>query len=533
MGRVMRRLVPTLVAAFSSLALAAPAWAVILYVNPSATQAEVDGKVASLAPGDELVFASGDYSGITLQLQLQGTAQAPITIRGAFPGPRPRIIANADLFQEPVRFLSGSSHVIIEQLHLTMTGSLTQSGVRFDDDVHDVTIRCNEISDINGIGIDLELKNDVHDILFEDNHVHHTGMNVSDPNNAGSGFSAGAFSGSTSVTGVHDLVLRGNVVHDTQGQDGNCMRFLYGVYDSIMQDNVVYACPRGATGTSPYALLSVGTGAAWSGDLTQNNILRRNLVVDSIGPVPGTSYVAIYAGSGTTVANNVVVNADHGIVARPEGVPMRNLRVNHNTVYGAEEEAFSMIADGADSTVIVANNVFLTSSPAAFGYRFLANGGVPVIESNYYTGSDLAELPASAMAVLTASLAETFVNASGSIPGADFMPLPTGPLVDVGSNVVSATKDFDQAPRPFGSARDIGAYEWRTDLSDHRALDLGPPACTSAPPQVPGLGGPSLVVLAFVHGVLGWLALLRRRAGRLAAARRGSPSDAPPAFGPG
>ena len=94
-------------------------------IDPAMSQSAIDAAIASLAPGDTLLVAPGDYQGITLSLTLTGTVDAPITIRGD--GGRPRIIANADAYQEAVRIHPGSAYLVLESLQLTMTGTDVQA----------------------------------------------------------------------------------------------------------------------------------------------------------------------------------------------------------------------------------------------------------------------------------------------------------------------------------------------------------------------------------------------------------------------
>jgi hypothetical protein len=57
-------------------------------------------------------------------------------------------------------------------------------------------------------------------------------------------------------------VVRHNLVHDNVGQEGDCLKFMYGVYASIFEDNVMYNCPRGvSTESENYGITSYGSGA--------------------------------------------------------------------------------------------------------------------------------------------------------------------------------------------------------------------------------------------------------------------------------
>lgn len=478
--------------ALALVTISLPALGADVPVDSSMSQGDINAAIASLAPGDTLLVGLGDYQGITLDLTLTGTAEAPITVRGD--GGRPRIIANADGYQEAVRIRPGSAYLVLESLELTMTGTDVQAGIYFDDGVHDITIRDCEIHHVTGIGIQIQTRNDVHDVLVESSHIHHTGENLESGSNGGQAFTAGGFDAGSATTGVYHLGLRHNLIHDTRGQEGDCLKFMYGVYASVMEDNVLYNCPRGVAQEENYGVTSYGSGVGHYQNAADNNLIRRNLLVGTAGVQDGERNVAIYAGPGTLVENNLVITADIGIAARleSEASALRNLVVVHNTVFDVTDHAFSIRStDSADSSVIVANNAFFTGNDTAFGYRWPEAIGGTVAEANYYTGQDYAEVGEPAMIRLSGTEASAFVALSSSVPGADFMPAAGGPLVDVGSSVAGTTDDFDLAARPVNAGPDVGAYELRDDLSDHWAitLDVKGSSGTGGFGAGPGTGG--------------------------------------------
>lgn len=428
-----------------------------------------------------LTVALGEYPGRELDLQtsggagIAGTAAAPITIRGARGpnGERPHIVADTDAYQEAVRIRPGCQYLVLEGLHLSAVGSDVQAGIYVDDGVDHVTIRDVEISDVTGIGIQIQTRDDVHDLLVEDSLIHHTGTNTSSGTNGGQGFTAGGFTAATATTGVHHLVLRHNVVHDTRGQEGDCMKFMYGVYASTMEDNVMYDCPRGVAQAENYGITSYGSGAAHYTNAADDNVLRRNLLFRTGGTHAGEKNVAIYAGPGTVVENNVVVDTDIGIAARleDEATDMRNLRVVNNTVYRTTDHAFSIRGCAtADSSVVVVNNVFAAVVSGAFGYRMPDPTGAMLAAQNRYQGADYGEASPPVMIPITVPLDTVFASPGSVGANTDFMPLAGSVLVDTGTSTSAASDDYDGATRPSGSAPDVGAYELRADLSDHAAL---------------------------------------------------------------
>jgi len=450
-------------------------------IDPSMSQAEVDSVVHALVAGDVLTVALGDYPGRELDLRttggagLVGTQASPITIRGERgpSGERPHLIADTDAFQEAVRIRTGCAFIVLEGLHLSAVGADVQAGIYFDDGVHDITIRDSEISDVTGIGIQIQTRDDVHHVVVVDTEIHHTGTNTSSGSNGGQAFTAGGFTSDGATTGVHHLVLRHNLVHDTRGQEGDCAKFMYGVYASVMEDNVFYDCPRGVAQDENYGITSYGSGVGHFTDAADDNVLRRNLLFRTEGTGANETNVAIYAGPGTVVENNLVVDADIGIAARleDEANVMRNLRVVNNTVYGTSDHAFSIRGcAGADASVVVANNVFAAVRPGAFGYRMPDPLGAMRAEQNHVQGEDYGEASAPVVIAISAPLDALFASPGSIGADTDFMPLPGSALVDTGASMLAASDDFDVTARPSGAGPDVGAYELRADLASHAAI---------------------------------------------------------------
>jgi MYXO-CTERM domain-containing protein len=450
-----------------------PASAKTVSIDPSMDQTKINAAIASLAAGDTLQVKAGQYKA-TLDLKLTGTAAAPITVSGELSGGvRPQITASADAYQEVIRLRTGTAYLTVQNLHLTMTGSDVQAGIYFDSGVHHITIRSCEIENITGIGIQLQTKSDINTVLIESNHIHHTGTNLTVGSNGGQGFTAGGFDPSGATSGVYGLTLRHNLIHDTRGQEGDCAKLMYGVYASLMEDNVLYDCPRGVAQAENYGVTSYGSGPAHYASAADSNIIRRNLLYRTAGVNAGEKNVAIYAGPGTVVENNLVIQADIGIAARLESEvsTLRNLRVVSNTVYSVTDHAFSIRGtQTADASVVVANNALVAVNASAFGYRWPDAMGQTVALNNYYSGQDYAEVKAPAMIKLTAAPTALFAASSTAIPGADFLPKAGGGLIDTGSAAQAPATDFDLSPRPAGAGPDVGAYE--TGGSSHWALAL-------------------------------------------------------------
>jgi hypothetical protein len=469
-------------------------------LTPGVTQAEVAAKLDALLPGDTLTLMPGEYDGIDLDLMhadltgVAGTAAQPITITGMADasGDLPHVVADTDDYQEALRLRPGCAYLDISNLHLSAQGSQTQAGIFVDSGVSFVNVTDNVIEDVTGIGVQIQTQSNVHDLLVEHNAIYDTGTNTSDCNNGGQAFTAGGFDPTTATTDVYHLVVRQNLVHDNTGQEGDCIKLMYGVFASIIEDNVMYNCPRGVSGeTENYGIISYGSGVGHYTIAADDNIVQRNLVLGSAAVQAGHDNVAIYAGPGTQVVNNVVILSNQGIAARleAEASVMRNLTVINNTVYDASDNAFSIRGcQTADASVIVTGNALIAVDPMGFGYRMPDPTGAMVARANDYTGLDYAEAAPPVMNKLGASLAALFTSPTTNVPGADLMPAPGSPLLGEADPPTAPPVDFDLTPRPSASP-DVGAYQRTADLASHWALALAFKG-SAAMGGIPDAGGP-------------------------------------------
>jgi MYXO-CTERM domain-containing protein len=220
--------------------------------------------------------------------------------------------------------------------------------------------------------------------------------------------------------------------------------------------------------------------------------VQRNFVLGSAAVQAGHDNVAIYAGPGTQVVNNVIIGSNQGIAARleSEATEMRNLVVVTNTVLGATDNAFSIRGcQTADQSVVVTGNALLADDAAGYGYRMPDPVGSMIATANYYEGLDYAEAAPPVMNELTQPLTAIFTNPTTQVPGADLMPAAGSPLVDKADPATSPPVDFDLTMRPIGAGPDVGAYERGGDPANHWALALTFKG-SSAMGGIPDAGGP-------------------------------------------
>jgi hypothetical protein len=175
-----------------------------------------------------------------------------------------------------------------------------------------------------------------------------------------------------------------------------------------------------------------------SGSVTNsNNVVRnakiyRNNLTTSGNPLVGNGGGGVVLANGT---NNVIYNSvlwGNGAINIQINGTCLSCGVYNNTEFGGFTGL--QIADRFATNTVVRNNIFFGNVGAA-----IADFGTGSVFSNNLTSDP------------------RFTNSSNG----DFTLQPSSPAIDTGANVSSIlTTDFRGAPRPAGSAFDIGAFEF-------------------------------------------------------------------------
>jgi len=291
-------------------------------------------------------------------------------------------------------------------------------------------------------------------------------------------------------SGVYNIIVQQNVVYNVYGQEGDCLKFAYGVYSSQMLDNVMWNCPRGSSSQTENYGIAVYGGPVAAASASTVNIVARNMVVGTY--VAGHQNIGIYAAVGTYIINNLVIESSFGIAVRSEGTNnWVHTQVIHNTVWNTNLYGFSVRdSSSADSTVIIANNVFSVGANyqnTAVGYCWyqMTTNGI-IVENNAADGQSNCDNPP--VQAFNNDTGPFFTNPGvpTSSPGPDFTPI--GGLLSAGAatSVTGVTNDFDTNSRNANQP-DIGCYE--ANSGTHWAIILGMKGSSTSPITDGGDGG--------------------------------------------
>lgn len=430
----MRTVAPLLLAA--ALAAAAPAAADTFEATPAD---DLEQKIATLRPGDELIVHGGTYtlSG-RFTVSLVGTAAAPIVIRAA-DGERPVIDRpNAD---QNIWDLDRADHVTLRGLEfrggsaglrITAADHLTIEGCEIHDTA-DVALRAND----GGATY--------RNLVIRGNHIHDT-----------SGTGEGMYLGcNDDGCRVLDSIIERNWVHATNGpgvSQGDGIELKEGSAGNVIRDNVIHD-------TNYPCILTYS--ASGNGDA---NVIERNLMW-------GCGDHAIQSAADATIRNNIILGSvANGIAMQPHqaGTPS-NLTVVHNTVLHADHDAVR--ASGITGRVVIANNALYAQAGNAIAVA--GDLGQVIVAGNRGVGA-----LAGVTTGFTVGALATDVE-SGSYAGAppmDLFPRAGSSLLAGGDVAYAATDDYNGRAR--NGVADVGAYAFA-------------PGGNPGPPIGPGIKPPT------------------------------------------
>jgi hypothetical protein len=357
-----------------------------------------------LQPGEELALAPGEYSG-PCTIQRGGRAGAPIVVRAADPGQRPRIVyrgASANVLDVK------ADHVTVRGLAFGPTAPgvdgvrvFARAGVSVTDCEFDglggIAVAANHTS-ITGLSVLRNVITNsgssgmyfgchegvecvVSELRVEDNFIEH--VNASEPE-IGYGLQV-----KLNSTGV----IRNNVIVDTKGPGIMVYGARDGLRSNLVERNVVM-------GSRTSSGIVIGGGPA----IVRNNVVLLNREA-GIG-------LEDYGGRGLlrsviVAHNSVYKNTGAGILI-PEGRPLRDIVIRSNAI---QARAGTATVPGARPEIDVVGNVDCTWAPCFVDPDRLDFS--PLIGS-------LLSMPGS-------------MRPGPWLPADDFFGVPRGPLPTVGA----------------------------------------------------------------------------------------------------
>lgn len=397
----------------------------------------------SLGPGDELVLRGGTYSTRCRRRirDIHGTADRPIVIRAA---PGEQVVLTRP--KEP-RGDYAENNLEIEDVSYLVLRGLTlrggSTGLRFIGSTAHITVEDNEISETDNNAIAMN-SGDSDGFVIRRNHIHHTGLLPEGLDETeGEGLYVGCHDGR--CVGSNHLI-EGNHIHDLRGtsEGGNDgIEIKRGSYGNVIRDNVIH---HTTVGTRYPCIFVYGGGP-------RPNVVEGNAVWEC--------GEAIQVGSDAVIRNNVIASSDVGIAGTPHRqVPrMQRVTIVNNTVFG-HRECLYLRWEGAREMVL-ANNALYCPGGRAVDARGL-DGATVRVRANLTEGA-LVGVPLDGVRFAPGGPARL---AFRDPAGADFWPLPAGPLVGAASADLAPETDFNGArrARPY----DVGAYQ-----SEGRATNAG------------------------------------------------------------
>ena len=430
-------------------------------LSPPATDGQLylDGTSLGVKPGNKVCLKAAHYVSVYL-FNFYGAPGNPITIVNCG-GPVTISGYNSYGF-----ILSHSWYV-----HVTGSGDPnTKYGIQIDGGpastsygysenghVRDIEVDHFEVKNIAGVGMGCaptpscdsttwSVSWKMYNISFHDNYVHHT---------TGEGY----YIGNTQYDYTYSCSF-GNV--DVHPQQIDSVKFYNNWIDSAGWTAAQISQVTGGVDIHDNLVTNYGwmnkpqhQAGIIVGEFSQGRVYRNKIM-------GGTGDALQYFGNGvTTVYNNIFANAGWDGTAQGQpavfvddrvqatGYPPLHLNFINNTIVNPARNGISFYNDNGtvDQNNIIANNIIAgpgiySSLPAVAYFDLQAN---PHADTSHNLG-----VPTIAPLL--------FLNAAGN----DYHLLSGSPAIDAGMNVAAygVTGDMEGNARPYGSAYDIGAYEF-------------------------------------------------------------------------
>lgn len=309
-------------------------------------------KIAKLQPGDVLELKPGIYERGLRFRQLNGRADAPITVRAAVQSQRPRFVASAERNTISLR---DSSYLIIRDLELDGRG-LSVSGVKAEGDAsytHHITLDNLHIHSYHGSqqAVGISTKCPSWNWIIRNSIIENTGTGIYLGNSDGNApFIAGV---------IENNLINASIGYNLQIKHQNPRPDIAGLprdpRKTVIRRNVFAKDESSATKEMARPNVLIGhwprTGPGRDDEyLIYGNFFWRNTTE------------ALFQGEGNfSLYNNVLVNREGSAIhVQPHNDEPKTVNIFHNTVLASEKGIRVLVREGKsfDGIQVTANLVF-------------------------------------------------------------------------------------------------------------------------------------------------------------------------------
>ncbi len=370
----------------------------------------------NLTPGDELILHAGTYTHTRrIVIDVQGTAQQPVVIRGADGEPRP--VIRLGVFGHNVIDIVGASYLTLRGLEIVDSNSVGD-GVNLSGNPAYITLEDLKIHDV---AVGVNLRSSMHHIVVRRTEIFDTG-------DTGEGMYIGCHKGDCSVS---ESVFENNWIHDTlNATQGDGIEVKRGSWGNIVRNNVIHD-------THYPCLILYGTDGNGARNLVEGNV------------VWNCGDTGIQVAADTIIRNNIIISGnDAGLTAQSHvGISPANMDIVHNTFVGGSPCLRINGWNGAPNMVFANNAVYCANDDFQLG----GLSGVSVSGNVFEPAPP--SFPSSGY-ITGRSEAQDFVD----VGNLNVYPTADSPLLGQADPAYAASVDFNGTAR--GSSPDAGAYEW-------------------------------------------------------------------------
>ena len=377
---------------------------------------DFEAAAESLSPGDELVVHAGTYTHTRrIVIDVQGTAQQPVIIRGADGESRP--VIRLGVFGHNVMDIVGARYLTLRGLEIADNNGVGD-GVNLSGGPAYVTLEDLKIHDV---AVGVNLRSSMHHIVVRRTEIF-------DTTDTGEGMYIGCHQGDCSVS---ESIFENNWIHDTlNATQGDGIEIKRGSWGNIVRNNVIHD-------TNYPCLILYGTDGNGSRNIVEGNV------------VWNCGDTGIQVAADTIIRNNVIVSgSDGGLTAQSHvGISPANMEIVHNTFVGGSPCLRINGWNGAPNMVFANNAVYCATD-------YFQVGGLSGVEASGNVFEPAPPSFPSSGYIVGRSEAQDFVD----IGNLNVYPTADSPLLGQADPAYAVSVDFNGTAR--GSNPDAGAYEW-------------------------------------------------------------------------